>query len=192
MENQSVAEYRRWTKIIASRTKIWNLLLLLIGASIGFCAVLLGLSHWLTLSSIFAFVLLCVSWLFILKHMVRVEQDLKVKAFGAEETKITNPIYREIYEEYQYDGFEGVIGKGFFERWKLEHLDDGNQMINIVYTNKGHEIALTLSDDGVSIIIDEESDDHMLTIPLNDEKYKDIYVLFDAITTACRNVLQDV
>lgn len=174
-----------------SRTKVFNILLLLIAATLCFSVVLFGLKSFLSIASIVVFVLLCIGWLFYLSYMVRIEHALKIKAYGAEERIITNPIFQEIYEVFHYDRFEGMIHKGFFEKWKIESLDDHNQVIDIIYTNKEHEISLTISNDEVSIIIDEETDEPtMQTIPLDDERYMNLYVLFQDIAEFCKNAMQ--
>lgn len=190
MANDNEAEYKRWTAKVVSRTKVFNLLLLLIAATLCFSVVLFGLKSFLSIASIVVFVLLCIGWLFYLSYMVRIEHALKIKAYGAEERIITNPIFREIYEEFQYDRFEGMIHKGFFEKWKIESLDEHNQVIDIIYTNKEHEISLTISNDEVSIIIDEETDEPIIqTIPLDDERYMNLYVLFEDIAEFCKKAL---
>jgi len=191
MANDNEAEYKRWTAKVVSRTKVFNLLLLLIAATLCFSVVLFGLKSFLSAASIVVFVLLCIGWLFYLSYMVRIEHALKIKAYGTEERIITNPIFREIYEEFQYDRFEGMIHKGFFEKWKIESLDEHNQVIDIIYTNKEHEISLTISNDEVSIYIDEETDEPIMqTIPLDDERYMNLYVLFEDIAEFCKNALQ--
>lgn len=191
MTNDNEAEYKRWTKKVASRTRVFNLLLLLIAATLCFSVVLFGLNCFLAIASIIAFVFLCIGWFFYLSYMVRIEHALKIKAYGTEERIITNPIFQEIYEEFQYDRFEGMIHKNFFEKWKLQSLFDDNKVIDIIYTNKEHEIAIAMSNDEVSIIIDEETDDPIMqTIPLDDERYMNLYVLFEDIAEFCKNVLQ--
>ena len=184
-------EYKQWTKKIESRTKAFGWLLLVVAATLCFSAVRFGLNSFLSIASIVVFVLLCIGWLFYLNYMVRIEHALKIKAYGTEEKKITNPIFQEIYEEFHYDRFEGMIHKGFFEKWKLASLDDDNQVIDIIYTNKEHEISLTISNEEVSIIIDEETDDPIMqNIPLDDERYMNLYVLFEDIAEFCKNALQ--
>jgi len=191
MANDNEAEYKRWTAKVVSRTKVFNLLLLLIAATLCFSVVLFGLKSFLSIASIVVFVLLCIGWLFYLSYMVRIEHALKIKAYGAEERIITNPIFQEIYEEFHYDRFEGMIHKGFFEKWKIESLDEHNQVIDIIYTNKEHEISLTISNDEVSICIDEETDEPIIqTIPLDDERYMNLYVLFEDIAEFCKNAMQ--
>lgn len=191
MKDGNEVEYKQWTAKVVSRTKVFNLLLLLIAATLCFSVVLFGLNSFLSIASIVVFVLLCIVWLFYLSYMVRIEHALKIKAYGAEERIITNPIFQEIYEEFQYDRFEGMIHKGFFEKWKLESLDEHNQVIDIIYTNKEHEISLTISNDEVSILIDEETDDPTIkTIPLDDERYMNLYVLFEDIADFCKDALQ--
>ena len=178
-------------KKIESRTKAFGWLLLVVAATLCFSAVRFGLNSFLSIASIVVFVLLCIGWLFYLNYMVRIEHALKIKAYGTEEKKITNPIFQEIYEEFHYDRFEGMIHKGFFEKWKLASLDDDNQVIDIIYTNKEHEISLTISNEEVSIIIDEETDDPIMqNIPLDDERYMNLYVLFEDIAEFCKNALQ--
>ena len=185
------AEYKQWTKKIESRTKAFGWLLLVVAATLCFSAVRFGLNSFLSIASIVVFVLLCIGWLFYLNYMVRIEHALKIKAYGTEEKKITNPIFQEIYEEFHYDRFEGMIHKGFFEKWKLSSLDDDNQVIDIIYTNKEHEISLTISNEEVSIIIDEETDEPIMqTVPLDDERYMNLYVLFEDIAEFCKNALQ--
>ena len=184
-------EYKQWTKKIESRTKAFGWLLLVVAATLCFSAVRFGLNSFLSIASIVVFVLLCIGWLFYLNYMVRIEHELKIKAYGTVEKKITNPIFQEIYEEFHYDRFEGMIHKGFFEKWKLASLDDDNQVIDIIYTNKEHEISLTISNEEVSIIIDEETDAPIMqNIPLDDERYMNLYVLFEDIAEFCKNALQ--
>ena len=183
-------EYKQWTKKIESRTKAFVWLLLFVAAILCFSAVLFGLNSFLSIASIVVFVLLCIGWLFYLNYMVRIEHALRIEAYGTEERIITNPIFQEIYDEFLYDRFEGVIQKGFFENWKLDGLYDDNKVIDIIYTKKEHEISLTISDEEVSIIIDEETNDPIMqTIPLEDERYMNLYVLFEDIAEFCEHAL---
>ena len=190
MGNNSENEYRRWTTKVASRTRTFGVLLLLVAATLCFSVIKFGLDSFLAIASIIAFTLCGIGWFFYLKYLVRVEHELKAKAYGAEERKITNPIFQEIFQEYQYDRFEGVIQSGYFAKWKLNEVYEYDQAIDIIYTNKEHEIALTISNDEVSIFIDEETDDPIIqTIPLVDDKYKDIYLLFADIAKICEHAL---
>lgn len=186
-----VSEYQK----LSQRTTKWASAFLItasvIGCVICVATVATGFLSSITLLSILAFVLLLIVRYFQAKRFGKAEQELRAKIYGVEKKEITNPIFKELYEEFQYDQFEGVLKRGFFETWKVTWVDEHNQLIDLIYTKKEHEIAITISNDEVSIVIDEETDNPtMQAIPLDDEKWKDIYVLFDAITVICKQALQ--
>ena len=186
-----VSEYQK----LSQRTTKWASAFLVaasvIGGVICVATVATGFLSSITLLSILAFVLLLIARYFQAKRFGKAEQELRAKIYGVEKKEITNPIFKELYEEFQYDQFEGVLKRGFFETWKVTWVDEHNQLIDLIYTKKEHEIAITISNDEVSIVIDEETDNPtMQAIPLDDEKWKDIYVLFDAITVICKQALQ--
>jgi hypothetical protein len=185
------SEYKKLVTKIDRHFHVFIITTCLIGAAICVALVTTGMSSCCTLLSILAFVLLLVARYFHMVRFAKMEQELRIKTYGTKTKEITNPIFQELYEEFRYDRFEGVINKGFFEKWKFEWADERNQAIDIIYTNKKHEIAITISNEEVSIIIDEETDDPIMrTILLDDEKWMDIYVLFDAITEICKNALR--
>ena len=185
-----VSEYQELSKRSARWASAFLITASVIGGVICVAIAAVGIRSPFSLLSIFAFVLLFVARYFQVKQHAEAEEEMRVKIYGVEKKEITNPIFQELYEEFQYDQFEGVLKQGFFETWKVTWADEHNQLIDLIYTKKEHEIAITISNDEVSIVIDEETDSPtMQDIPLDDEKWKDIYVLFDAITVICKQAL---
>ena len=186
-----VSEYQKLNQRSARWAGAFLVTAAVIGGVICVAIAAVGLRSSFTLLAILAFVLLFVARYFQVKQHAKAEEALRVKIYGVEKMEITNPIFRELYEEFHYDQFEGVLKQGFFENWKVTWVDEHNQLIDLIYTKQEHEIAITISNNEVSIMIDEETDNPtMQDIPLDDEKWKDVYVLFSAITVICKQALQ--
>ena len=186
-----VSEYQKMSQRYTRWARVFLITASVIGGVICVAIAADGLLSPFALLSILALVLLFVARYFQVKQHAIEEEEVRVKIYGVETREITNPVFQELYEEFHYDQFEGVLSQGFFEKWKVTWADEHNQLIDLIYTKKEHEIAITISNDEVSIVIDEETNNPtMQIIPLDDEKWKDIYVLFDAITKICMHVLQ--
>ena len=186
-----VSEYQKMSQRSIGWARAFLITASVIGGVICVAIAAGGSRSPITLLSILALVLLFVVRYFQVRQLAKAEQELRTTIYGAEANEITNPIFQELYEEFRYDQFEGVLNQGFFEKWKVTWADEHNQLIDLIYTKKEHEIAITISNDEVSILVDEETDNPtMQTIPLDDEKWRDIYVLFDAIAEICKHALQ--
>ena len=96
---------------------------------------------------------------FILQHMVNAEKKMREEARTSDLPEITNPLFKEILNGYRYNRLEEFTKNIFFRTWKLQDSGDYNNAIDLIFTRGQREIAIDISNDEVSIIIDEETDD---------------------------------
>ena len=80
----------------------------------------------------------------------------------------------------------------FFSSWKRTQSEDEYQNINLVFTKRGHEISIDLSDDGASIIIDEEGADVYVEFGWDDDTMKTAYDVYPRITEECKRNYEEI
>lgn len=117
---------------------------------------------------------------------------IKVLLFGNEEKTIKNAAFQDLLEEYAFNQLEPLYGNDFFRRWKLTQSNDDCQNIDLVFTKRGHEISMDISDDGISILFDEECADICVEFGWEDDSLKDAYDVYKRITEECQRMYAEI
>lgn len=117
---------------------------------------------------------------------------IEVLLFGNEQKPIKNAAFRDLMEEYAFNQLEPLYGNDFFKSWRLTQSNDDCQNIDLVFTKHGHEIAVDISDDGVSILFDEEGADICVELGWEDDSLKDAYDVYTRITEKCQSIYAEI
>lgn len=117
---------------------------------------------------------------------------IKVLLFGNEQKPIKNVVFRDLMEEYAFNQLEPLYRNGFFKSWRLTQSNDDCQNIDLIFTKRGYEIAVDISDDGVSILFDEEGADICVEFGWEDDSLKDAYDVYMRITEKCQNMYAEI
>ena len=119
-------------------------------------------------------------------------QEIKAQLYGNEQKPITHAVFQDLLEEYADNQLEPLYRNEFFSSWKLTYSDDAYQNISLVFTKRGHEISMDISDDGVSILFDEEAGDTCVEFGWEDDTLKTAYDVYPRITEECRRTYEEI
>ena len=119
-------------------------------------------------------------------------KGIKTQLYGNEQKQITHAVFQDLLEEYADNQLEPLYGNEFFRSWKLTQSDDECQNIDLVFTKRGHEISMDLSDDGVSILFDEEAGDTCVEFGWEDDTLKTAYDVYTRITDECQRTYTEI
>ncbi len=187
-QKPEITEYLMWSKAVTRYAKMFiiGICLLIVPFVVGLNV--LDKTPVIFLASTIAIVIWCGSAYLILKKMLKAKESLRAAARNVERPEITSPLFKELFDEYEFNQLEGLTQNIFFHTWKLTCVDDYNSIISLCFTKKQHEISIDLSEKEVSIIIDEETDSPVELV-MNMQDFNSLDELFNAITAACRNSL---
>ena len=115
-----------------------------------------------------------------------------MQLYGNEQKPITHAVFQNLLEEYADNQLEPLYGNEFFGSWKLTQSNDDCQNIDLVFTKRGHEISLDISDEGVSILFDEEMGDTCVEFGWDDDTMKTAYDVYPRITEECRRTYEEI
>lgn len=179
-------DYQTWSKAAVRCSQIFIAGACVLGAAFVVGLKVLDTTAVLFWASIIAGVIWCFGGYLVLMKMQREEKALRAKASKTERPEISSPLFKELYDEYEYNQLDGLTKNTFFHTWKLANIEDYHHIISLTFTKKHHEIAIDLSEAEISIIIDEETDSpDEFTMNLQDFHCLD--EMFHAITEACRD-----
>ena len=119
-------------------------------------------------------------------------KGIKTQLYGNEQKQIIHAVFQDLLEEYADNQLEPLYGNEFFRSWKLTQSDDECQNIDLVFTKRGHEISMDLSDDGVSILFDEEAGDTCVEFGWEDDTLKTAYDVYPRITDECQRTYTEI
>lgn len=117
---------------------------------------------------------------------------IKAQLYGSEQKSITNLVFQDLLEEYADNQLEPLYGNEFFSSWKLTQSDNAYQNISLVFTKRRHEISMDISDEGVSILFDEEMGDTCVEFGWDDDTMKTAYDVYPRITEECRRTYEEI
>ena len=119
-------------------------------------------------------------------------KEIRTRLYNNELKPITHAVFQDLLEEYTDNQLEPLYGNEFFSSWKRTQSEDEYQNINLVFTKRGHEISIDLSDDGASIIIDEEGADVYVEFGWDDDTMKTAYDVYPRITEECKRNYEEI
>jgi len=119
-------------------------------------------------------------------------KEIKTQLYGNDQKPITHAVFQNLLEEYADNQLEPLYGNEFFGSWKLTQSNDDCQNIDLVFTKRGHEISLDISDEGVSILFDEEAGDTIVEFGWDDDTMKTAYDVYPRITEECRRTYEEI
>ena len=177
-------EYKSWSETVVRYSKTFIAGICILGVALAVAIKILDITAVVFWVSIIAIVIWCGSAFLVLKKMQQKEKTLRAAA-KTERPEISNPLFKELFDEYEYNQLEGFTQNIFFHTWKLTCIDDYNNIISLCFTKKQHEIAIDLSENDISIIIDEETDSPVELV-MNMHDFNSIDEVLNTITAACR------
>ena len=159
--------------------------------------VALGIILWmLTKLAVVIAVLIGVAWFWYKKRLFRrldaEAKDSKALIYESEQKPITHAVFQDLVEEYEDNQLEPLYGNEFFNSWKITGGDSYFQHINFIFTKRGHEISMDISDEGVSILFDEEMGDTCVEFGWDDDTMKTAYDVYPRITEECRRTYEEI
>ena len=186
--NSSITEYPAWSKTVMRYSVVF------IGVTwILVVAFVVGLNvldktpafFW---APLIAIVIWCGSGYLVLRKMLKKKESLRAAVRKVECPTIANPLFKELFNEYQFNQLEGFTQNVFFRTWKLTDIDDFNDIISLCFSKKQHEIAIDISESEISIIIDEETDTPA-KIEMDMHNFNSIEEIFNTTTAVCRDTI---
>jgi hypothetical protein len=85
--------------------------------------------------------------------------DLKIEAYGKEGEFSRTGLFKEIWDDYEYNQFEGYFDDpSSIYKVKIDFIDDHNNTIDVVLLYKKHEFIIQFDEESIQIIADEETD----------------------------------
>ena len=126
------------------------------------------------------------------RQMIAEINEIKTQLYGNEQKPITHAVFQDLLEECADNQLEPLYWNEFFSSWKLTYLDDACQNISLVFTKRGHEISMDISDEGVSILFDEEAGDTCVEFGWDDDTMKTAYDVYPRITEECRRTYEEI
>lgn len=126
------------------------------------------------------------------RQMIAEIKEIKTQLYGNELKPITHAVYQDFFEEYADNQLEPLYRNEFFSSWKLTYLDDACQNISLIFTKRGHEISMDISDEGVSILFDEETGDTRVEFGWDDDTLKTAYDVYPRITEECKRTYEEI
>ena len=187
-KKSEITDYMMWSKAVTRYAKIFifGICILVVLFAVGLNV--LDKTSVVFLASTIAILIWCGSAYLILRKMLTAKESLRTATRNVERPEITNPLFKELFDEYEFNQLEGFTQNIFFHAWKLTCVDDYNSIISLCFTKKQHEISIDLSEKEVSIIIDEETDSPVELV-MNMHDFNSLDELFNTITAACRDSL---
>ncbi len=184
-------EYLKWSKSVTRFAKIF-----VVGICILTVPFVVGLKvldmtsavFWL---SLIAFFIWSGCGFLILHKKVKEKEVLRASARNSVRPEITDPLFKEIIDEYEFNQLEGFTQNIFFHSWKLTCADDYNNVISLGFCKKQHEIMIDLSEEEISIIVDEETDTPTELV-LNMKDFVSVEEVFNTITAVCQESVSKI
>lgn len=131
---------------------IYTLIVLVVFVIIGFKVVdstYIPLLIAVSLLAIFSFItfLIC-------RKLASTHTTLYFEAYGNSTDLIKTGIFKELWDEYDDNQFEGL----FDSKTKIKFMETHNNIIDIIVIRNHHEIAIEINQKTIDLIVDEESD----------------------------------
>jgi len=112
--------------------------------------------------------------IFVCLHLARKHGQLYVAAFGNDTDVIHNGLFGELWQEFEWNQFEGLTDG------KVVFAETHNNTIDLQILRKEHEFDICIDCEAIYMICDEETDAPIeKEIPLSD--FKDVGEVFLAI-----------
>lgn len=99
-------------------------------------------------------VLYIISARFICKDFYRKHQLLYTNAYGEQKEYVRTGIFKELWDEYDDNRFEALVEKG-----NIIFEETYNNCIEIIIKKNKHEFIITIDEEEIAFIVDEETDD---------------------------------
>ena len=156
-----------------------------------------GMMLWmLTKLVIVVAVLISVAWFWyrirLFRRLYKEIKDTKALIYESKQKPIVHAVFQDLLEEYKDNQLEPLYGNEFFSSWKITLGDGDFQHIDFVFTKRGHEISMDISDEGVSILFDEEAGDTCVEFGWDDDTLKTAYDVYPRITEICRRTYEEI
>lgn len=154
MRKEQTKEQEKY-KAFNRKTKVITSMLLVVGC-ICLCAFLISFKNAESIVSVLFTVLLLAIWLVVLcvtaSKFNTARIKLYEKAYGKEDDLMRTGLFKEIWEEFEWNQFEGLInGKVIF-------AETHNNTIELAIIRKGHEFNITVDKDALYMLMDDETD----------------------------------
>ena len=139
------------------------------------------------MASLIAILLWCCCGYLILHKKRKEIESQRASTQKVDRPEITDPLFRELYDEYAFNQLEGFTQNTFFHTWTT-FTDDHNNVISLCFRKNRHEIQIDFSETEISITIDEETDSPFELV-LKTQDFKNLDEVFNAITAICREAI---
>ena len=67
------------------------------------------------------------------------KRNLRIAAGKTERPEISNPLFKELFDEYEFSQLEEFTHNMFFRKWKLTAINDHDNTITLCFKRKQHE-----------------------------------------------------
>ena len=184
-------EYLKWPTSVTRFAKIFvvGICILAVPFVVGLKVLdMTSVVFWISLIAIFIW---CGCGFLILHKKMKEKEVLRASARNSVRLEITDPLFKEIFDEYEFNQLEGFTQNIFFHSWKLTCADDYNNIISLGFCKKQHEIMIDLSEEKISIIVDEETDTPTELV-LNMKDFVSVEEVFNTITAVCREAISKI
>ena len=92
--------------------------------------------------------------IFVIRKLRAIEKKLHKEAYGEKREYERSGIFKEIWDEYEYNQFEGIVDF----KTKCEFIGDYNNSIDLTLIRNRHEFNILIDETCIYFITDEESD----------------------------------
>lgn len=114
---------------------------------------------WLIVLSALLIVAYIATTSIMIRSMKHKLYQLKEKVYGKQKSYSRIGLFKEIWDEYEYDSLEGWTGSfDCFHKTKLINIDNYNNSIDIYLSVGKHEFLIEIDEVGIHLICDEETD----------------------------------
>ena len=113
-------EYLKWPKSVTRFAKIFVVGLKVLDMT--------SVVFWISLIAIFIW---CGCGFLILHKKMKEKEVLRASARNSVRLEITDPLFKEIFDEYEFNQLEGFTQNIFVHSWKLTCADDYNNIISL-------------------------------------------------------------
>ncbi len=166
--SEAEKRYRAFDKRRSVLTRILSFLhhVNIVFIAIGFYGLKFS-SYKLLLFSGCTFLLLILIDILVSRKLRTREKKLYVEAYGEDTEYERSGLFKEIWSQYEYDGFERIVDS----RTKCKYIDDYKNTIDLHLVRRRHEFNIMIDETGVHFLADDETDFPIeYTVPLSDLK----------------------
>jgi hypothetical protein len=155
MEN--VRRYRAYYEKVSVSSKITTCILCVLICCVIIAIKIYDVLPWLFWLCVFLLLLFIALMIIIGKIQSKKLFVLKEEAFGIHGEYERTGLFKEIWDEYEYNQFEGMFEFSHYykNKNKITYIDDYNNIIHIVLKRKRHEFDIQFYESGIVITAGE-------------------------------------